>query len=541
MSFFGGGIFYGSGSFYIGAGSNPANGIPQDLRFYRTTTDGIYVFWWGFNPAFITPSLALANFDLELDTVNTFTSPNLVTFTSGSLVNPPITFQNGNVRKGFAVPVAARIDKIEQIWYARVRTHTPSFVSDWSAVLTWVIPQKVEQQYAENLMISLPDFHVYGKGDLLKPVNQRNSNLYLIEDMYGNQFDKVFYENFLTQTDNYVDMCRDEFLQENFGVLFNFPKPNTLQFVDYRWILMNLFLASLVGSTNEAIILTVQSFTGVPPAITNIRDEEDFFLITIQDPPVVSTAGQTVFHTSQPFIDATITLEQLSTLAVGSTTGFSIGEASDTTDSPPVSFFITSIISGTELEIASIPNVGGQTLNPGDNIVQGLASTTISSVTPGGFISSSNYTTDGVQGTWTMNSPQTAGTVFQAMFDVGNPNDPFPVIFDSLSGSTTLTGLVTFTNGNQNIGGFGTLFLTELSIGDEITDPNGIYIGEIDQITDNTHCHLLNTWKGPTEVNTAYRLLYTDIQLPPPILWDQSTLKAGVLITVFNPGDFILS
>jgi len=143
-------------------------------------------------------------------------------------------------------------------------------------------------------MTSLPDYHVYGKGDLLKPVNQRNSNLYLVENMYGNQFDQVYYTNFLTQTDNYVTLCVDENLYQNFGVLFNFPKPNTMQYVDYRWILINLIQASLVGSTNEAIILTIQAFTGVPPEITPIRDENDFFLVTIQDPPTTQNLNTTI-------------------------------------------------------------------------------------------------------------------------------------------------------------------------------------------------------------------------------------------------------
>lgn len=466
MSFYGSGILYNSGSKYVGATSSAAQGIPIDLRFYRTTQDMVYVFWWGFDPAFITPALISAGFDLELDTDLSFSSPNLVSFTQLTA----ITYQNGNVRKGFAVPVAARIDGVEQIWYARVRTHTPSFISDWSQVLTWIIPQKVEQQYAEQLMESLPDSHVYGKGDLLKPPSQRNSNLYVVEDMYGNQLDKVWYENFLTQTDNYVDMCRDEFLEQNYGVLFNFPKPTILQFVDYRWILMNLFLASLVGSTNEAIILTVQSFTGVPPIITNIRDEDDFFLITVQDNPIVPSGSQSVFNTSQPYIDATLVVEDITT---------------------------------------------------------------------GLLVPSSAYTTNGAQGIWTMNVA-TSHTL-QAMFDVGNPSDPFPVVFDALSGTTVLTGLVTFTNGSKTIGGSGTLFLSELSVGQQITDPTGIYLGAINFITSNTLLMLVDPWIGPTEVVTSYRLLYTDVQLPPPILWDQSTLKAGVLVDILNPGQFILS
>src|SRR5579863_5256626 len=124
MAIYGAGIFYGSGAKYIGTASSADQGIPVDLRFYRTSQDGVYVFWWGFNPAFITPALPLVGFDLELDTSPAFDSPNFVTFDQLSA----ITFQNGNVRKGFAVPVAARIDGVIQTWYARVRTHTPSFI-----------------------------------------------------------------------------------------------------------------------------------------------------------------------------------------------------------------------------------------------------------------------------------------------------------------------------------------------------------------------------------------------------------------------------
>jgi len=466
MSFYGAGIFAGSGAFYVGPLSSPTDGIPQNLTFYRTSQDGIYVFWWGFLPSFITPSLASAGFDLELDTSLSFSSPDLVTFNQFTAT----TFQNGNVVKGFAVPVAARQEGIVQTWYARVRTHTPSYISDWSLPLTWTIPQKVQQQYAEALMNSLPDLHAYGKGDLLKPVNQRESNLYLVDNMYGNQLDQVYYANFLTQTDNYITLCVDENLYQNFGVQFDFPKPTSMQFVDYRWILINLIKAALVGSTNEAIILTIQSFTGVPPAITNIRDENDFFLNTIQDPPITPSGPQSVFHTSYPYIDSSLVVEDITT---------------------------------------------------------------------GLLVPSSAYTTDGVQGTWTMNSPTTH--TLQAMFNVGNPASPFPVVFDALTGATTLTGLVTFTNASTNLGGFGTSFLSQLTIGQEITDPNGIYLGEISGIADNTHATLLNPWKGPTEVVTAYRLLYTDIQLAPPILWDRSTLAWGVIITIFNPGGFALN
>lgn len=532
MAFYGDGTFYGSGAFYRGATST-ANGQPQDLSFYRTSQDGIYTFDWGFLPEFITPGLAMADYELQLDTaastflVETVTDPthlvvsstagmadgnsisqmnstgifttiistiidgthlqvedttgwvgggasaSLITFASPNLVDynstDVITYQNGNVRKGFTVQVAARINGIVQIWYARVRTIIGGDASAWSNTLVWTIPQNTEEEYATNLMLFIPDAHVYGKEDLLKPPSQRNTNLYTVENMYAQQLDAAWYENYLTTTDTFITLTRDENLFGIWGVLFNFPKPTNMQYVDYRWILQNLIAAALVGSTNQAVIDVIQSFTGVPPIITNVRDLNDFTLITIQDDPIIPSGAQTVFHTSESFIGSTLVVEDL-------TTGL------------------------------LVPN--------------------------------SAYTTDETQGTWTMHVP-TIDTL-QATFDIGNPRDPFPIIFDSLSGAIALTGLITFTNGSAVINGSGTLFLSELTIGQQITDPTGIYLGTINNIINDTSIGLTNLWGGPTEVVTGYRLQYTDLQLPPPILWDKGTLAFGVIITILNPGEFNL-
>jgi hypothetical protein len=414
MGFYGSGSLYGSGRFYTGATSAEDSSIPEDLRFYRTSQDGVYVFWWGFNPLFISPSLADAGFDLELDTASfsftvvtvvdsahlivsstagmavgnsifqgnttaiinsiidsthlivsntaglvagmaadyvSFSGPNLVTFTQLTA----ITFQNGNVRKGFAVPVAPRVNGIVQTWYARVRTHTGSFISGWSDILEWTIPMSVQQSTAEALMNSLPDYHVYGKGDLLKPVDQRKTNLWLVENMYGNQLDQVYYTTYLTRTNNFVDLCVDEDLYQNFGVMFNFPKPLNMQYVDYRWILINLYLASLVGGTNEAVILAVSAFTGIDPTITNVRDQNNFILTTSQDQPITQVLNTTTITT---VIDGTH-------LVVGSTVGWVTGSALDTTVSVP--FTVTAITDPTHLTVSSTTG-----MTAGDTIEQSV-------------------------------------------------------------------------------------------------------------------------------------------------------------------------
>lgn len=463
MAFYGDGTFYGSGAFYRGATST-ANGQPQGLSFYRTTQDGIYTFDWGFLPEFIAPGLAGADYELQLDTVDTFDSPNLVDFTSANV----ITFQNGNVRKGFTIPVAARVNKVEQTWYARVRTLISGDATAWSDTLIWTIPQNTQEQYAEELMLFIPDAHVYGKEDLLKPLNQRNTNLYTIEDMYAQQLDAAWYENFLTKTDTFIALTRDEKLYGIWGVLFKFQKPVNMQFVDYRWILQQLIAAALVGSTNQAVIDVIQAFTGVPPGITNIRDLNDFTLITIQDAPIVPSGPQSVFFTSEPYIGSTLVVENLTT---------------------------------------------------------------------GLLVQNSTYTTNETQGSWTMDVPTT--DTLQGTFDIGNPRDPFPIVFDGTD-YTAISGTVTFTKGSQSFTGTGTTFLADLTVGEQITNATGIYLGTIENIADNTHGTFTLPWFGDTETVPAFRERYTDIQLPPPVLWDQGTLGFGVIITIFNPGEFPL-
>jgi hypothetical protein len=79
-----------------------------------------------------------------------------------------------------------------------------------------------------------------------------------------------------------------------------------------------------------------------------------------------------------------------------------------------------------------------------------------------------------------------------------------------------------------------------LIIGQQITDANGIYLGTISEIVSNTSLILTTQWFGPTETGIAYLLQYTDVQLPVPVLWDVGTLAFGVIINIFDPGEFIL-
>lgn len=325
-------IFYGGGEFY-----GPTNtDVPQDLRFYRTNVDGVYVFHWGFLPAFITPLLTTYDFELQVATEDTFTAP-IVDVLSADVIH----YQNGDVRKGYEIEVPARLDKQDQTLYARVRTKNGVAFSDWSYALQFRIPTKWQVEEAENIVIAIPDYHVFGKEDLRKLVADRVTNLYTVADTYGKELDQTLLENLLTTTNNYISLCRDEALYDNFGVLFNYPKPQTQEFVEYRECLRIFILSALIGGTVQSLNATVRSFTGVNPNLELVRNRNDFFLSTIQENVVyLPNGGFETWSTGTSFVNpisGTFTADYWEVNNNGNTAFFTISREGVITDGSPYS------------------------------------------------------------------------------------------------------------------------------------------------------------------------------------------------------------
>ena len=74
---------------------------------------------------------------------------------------------------------------------------------------------------------------------------------------------------------------------------------------------------------------------------------------------------------------------------------------------------------------------------------------------------------------------------------------------------TALTGTLTFTKGSTAVSGSGTLFTTELVIGDFITGPDGL-IYEIITITSNTAAVLFQAFPGTTGIGSSVKVGVTD-------------------------------
>jgi hypothetical protein len=212
-----------------------------------------------------------------------------------SVVLPGISFQNGNVYKGFAVPVYIR-EAQPITFYARVRVKLGATYGSWSDTLLATTLQDVTKQEVSNLISNLPDLHVYPYDEAYKAVtrttSQLSTNIGKVYWAYAREFDNANLEAQLADNDADIFRARDSRFFEIWGYPTGFQKPSTMQFVDYRNIINEFRLACFAGSTVEAVKLVVSSFTGIDPTITPFSQILNFITSETQvETHTVSSVG----------------------------------------------------------------------------------------------------------------------------------------------------------------------------------------------------------------------------------------------------------
>lgn len=205
-----------------------------------------------------------------------------------------LQFQRGNVAKGFSIPVYDRIESDRKTFYARVRAKSGLTYGPFSATLELRTLPDVLRETADRLLLSLPDRHVYPTDEAYKDVADRKSAIAKIFETYGKELDTLFLEKEHTLRDVRPERTRDDRLYDIFGARYGYPKPSTMEFVDYRIILGNLRAASLNGATFNAVKLVGRAFTGVDPEIVPFSSVVNFItaseIETVED-IVVSGVG----------------------------------------------------------------------------------------------------------------------------------------------------------------------------------------------------------------------------------------------------------
>jgi hypothetical protein len=391
-------------------------------------------------------------------------------------------FQNGNVAKGYQIQVANRQQNPLATYYARVRTLSTTVpVSDYSSTLKFQLLDAVDQSTATGMLTGLPDYHIYDQEVAKLPLSQRNTLLWNILYMYGQQYDNEFLNKELTRLDLYLALTRDEFLFSNWGIYFNFIKPVSMQYVDYRLCIIAMVEASLEGSTAQAIIDIALAFTGVGPLIVSIRDIADFFLTTIRESFITTGTTNVYYITTDPYFLTYSDFITNSLLLVR--------------DSATCHSVLT-------------PNIDYY----GDAALPGFVTT--------------------------ITDPP--GVTLTAFYE---ESEPEPLLFDPTDGVTFsvggITSTVTFTNGSVNVAGQNTLFSSQLVVGNQIGD--GQVWESVQFITNNVLLTLSEPWPGNSETVPLLRLRYTDTQIPPNHIWDKLEEAFGLEIQINNPGQFNLN
>ena len=238
-------------------------GVPTDLNSYQNL-DGNVVLYWTFDP-FVYSFYALS-WELQTDIVDTFDSPSLLAYTSGTM--PAADYIAGCIHRGMVVPIYARAQDTSKRMYWRIRGVYDAVNSDWASGY-YDIPPAVNVATRTSLLSFLPEA-VYSKEPGTTP--GVGSNVYKIHDDYANEFENANRQMTFVNKDLYVKDARDAALQPNFGDLLGMVKPTDMKVIDYREIL-KVFMTSIRSAPSRSAVRNlVYEVYRNEPVFRNIRD-----------------------------------------------------------------------------------------------------------------------------------------------------------------------------------------------------------------------------------------------------------------------------
>src|SRR5665213_347074 len=241
----------------------PIVSCPTTLGAYPSTNIGVFTFPFAlvFDPSILDPQTL--RYELQVDTVPTFASPNLIDVFNNSL--GIVNYQNGPLGKAIEIQLPGRQSNAITTWYWRVRIngygYAGQYISVWSQTNTLIIPANQTLGQATQLFAGIADQYSYSK-----TVN--SSNVYKILNMIAREIDSLLLENTYSQQDLILAQGRDAGLSANFGTLTGLTAVATEPVVSYRWKVNQLFNAFLkVPGVLAGITQVVTAFVGEPPTI----------------------------------------------------------------------------------------------------------------------------------------------------------------------------------------------------------------------------------------------------------------------------------
>lgn len=239
--------------------------------FPSATLDSVWTLPFGltFDQAILDPSAL--NYDLHVDTSTNFASPNAVrvTKTSSGLVN----FQEGNgVGKAFEIAMPGRALRGDVVWYWRVRINSGAFLSPWSDVRAFTVPQRQDLAQAQQAYDRLADGNSYDK-------EANSANTYKVVLQVGRELDLLLWENQQSTWDLYLDSARDAALVNNFSSYLGLQRSAADVASNHRWRTKRLWKAfTNYPGTLQGLLDSVMAFVAEPPAVADITSTQGWIL-----------------------------------------------------------------------------------------------------------------------------------------------------------------------------------------------------------------------------------------------------------------------
>lgn len=220
----------------------------------------------------------IIDFDIEIDTANTFDTLNLQTYTFRNIEQ----VYNGNIVYSCVIPFNKEQTSGSTTYYLRIKISdiTSAYITEfeneintlqinfhdtWSDTLTIEINKDYTKDLIDLMYTLVADFNSYNK-------EIKSANFYYIMQTFAVPLMKSF--RCLTNEKNNICLrnANPDSLNDSFGNLAKFNLPLTLSLEEYRRVLQNLLLAYQNGGSESYISNVIKYFIGYTPQFSSFTD-----------------------------------------------------------------------------------------------------------------------------------------------------------------------------------------------------------------------------------------------------------------------------
>lgn len=225
--------------------------------------------------------LSQLDFRVQVDSSTNFDSVNLKEYTK-STANK---FNTGINVYSMEVPVPKRNYNKDLDFYWRVRHEldavSMSTLSNYCTYSDFSLIKNKGIEIADEMHLKLSDENVYTK-------DENSTNIYSLFRNYGHHLDASEFELKRCKELNDIDNVKESELQDSFGRIMDFSKPDSMSFAEYRKFLKDLFEIYSHSGTLFSIREVVKAFTGAYPEIVEGREKYGWIIYDTRRDPTIS-------------------------------------------------------------------------------------------------------------------------------------------------------------------------------------------------------------------------------------------------------------